>query len=279
MVGIVYLIVFTIFRIPYAPMLATVMGVMNILPFFGPLIGTVPSCFIVLISDPSKLILFIVLVLVVGQIDANIIEPKILGNRTGVSSLCVIVAISVMSNLWGIAGMIFAVPLFAVVVTLIDDFANEKLAKKGLSDDLDDYYDDDEEYAPEKAAKVRTSPRYYLDRVRFMITRKAKRGPKPLREDYLIYPSKWCENEEEMDTALEELEACEACDVTADEAMESAIAPDESIPEEQMVTVEDDREADSEDEVVAADVADDEAPQEPSPILLNDEDIRPDEDA
>jgi hypothetical protein len=61
--------------------------------------------------------------------------------------------------------------------------------------------------------------------------------------------------------------------------MESAIAPDESIPEEQMVTVEDDREADSEDEVVAADVADDEAPQEPSPILFNDEDIRPDEDA
>ncbi len=205
MVGIVYFIVFTIFRIPYAAMLATVMGVMNILPFFGPLIGTIPSCFIVLISDPSKVILFLILVLVVGQIDANIIEPKILGDRTGVSSLCVIIAISVMSNLWGLAGMIFAVPLFAVVVTLIDDYANAKLAQKGLSDDLDDYYDDDDEEfvkenesdEQEKTTKPRLSKRYYLDRVRFMITPKAKRSKKPQREDYLILPSTEYEDEEQ----------------------------------------------------------------------------------
>ena len=196
MVGIVYFIVFSIFRIPYAAMLATIMGVMNILPFFGPLIGAVPSCFIVLISEPSKVIMFIILVLVVGQIDANIIEPKILGDRTGVSSLCVIVAISVMGNLWGVFGMIIGVPLFAVVVTLVDDFANAKLAKKGLSDDLDDYYDDDDEFDYEDDPKIALSKRYYLDRLLFVIKPKSKRGQKPVRDDYLIYPPEWQENEE-----------------------------------------------------------------------------------
>ena len=203
MVGIVYFIVFSIFRIPYAAMLATVMGVMNILPFFGPLIGTIPSCFIVLISEPNKVILFIILILVVGQIDANIIEPKILGNRTGVSSLCVIVAISVMSNLWGLPGMIFAVPLFAVVVTLLEDFANEKLAQKGLSDDLDDYYDDEEIEEPvrKRKSKITLSKRYYLDYARFVLAKKSKRGTKPCREDYLIYPNIEASDEQEADAA------------------------------------------------------------------------------
>jgi hypothetical protein len=140
--------------------------------------------------------MFIILVLVVGQIDANIIEPKILGDRTGVSSLCVIVAISVMGNLWGVFGMIIGVPLFAVVVTLVDDFANAKLAKKGLSDDLDDYYDDDDEFDYEDDPKIALSKRYYLDRLLFVIKPKSKRGQKPVRNDYLIYPPEWQENEE-----------------------------------------------------------------------------------
>jgi hypothetical protein len=169
-------------------MLATILGVMNIIPFFGPLIGAIPTAFIVLISAPEKIILFIILVLVVGQIDGNIIEPKILGDRTGVSSLCVIIAISVMGNLWGVFGMIIGVPLFAVVIALIEQFANAKLAKKGLSQDLDDYYDDDDEYAYESIEGVRLSKRYYKDKLLYILTPKARRGKKPCREDYLIYP-------------------------------------------------------------------------------------------
>lgn len=215
-VGVVYFIVFSIFGIPYAAMLATIMGVMNILPFFGPLIGAVPSCFIVLISAPEKIIIFIILVLVVGQIDANIIEPKVLGDRTGVSSLCVIIAISVMGNLWGFFGMIIGVPLFAVVVALVEQYANAKLAKKGLSDDLDDYYDDDDEFAYESVEGVRLSKRYYKDRFVYMFTRKSRRGPKPRREDYLIYPTT-----PEEEEAFEEIEAVESAPI--DTAFEESV--------------------------------------------------------
>jgi hypothetical protein len=280
MVGIVYFIIFSIFRIPYAAMLATIMGVMNILPFFGPLIGAVPSCFIVLISDPSKLILFIILVLVVGQIDANIIEPKILGDRTGVSSLCVIVAISVMSNLWGLAGMIFAVPLFAVVVTLIDDFANEKLSKKGLSGNLDDYYEDDDDFTYEQEAKVRLSPQYYLDRVRFMFTRKAKRGAKPCREDYLIYPPEWQQDEETSEDAPDESETWESDDIALDDALEDVIASDEPSPEEPLsqepTTL---TESDTEDEATMDDVDEQEVLEEPASAPSDFEEPCPSEDA
>lgn len=188
-VGVVYFIAFTIFGIPYAPMLATIMGVMNIIPFFGPIIGTIPTAFIVLISAPEKIILLIILIVVVGQIDGNIIEPKVLSDRTGVSSLCVIIAISVMGNLWGIFGMIVGVPLFAVIIALIQQFADAKLGQKGLSTDLDDYYDEEEgTFAPKKLQKPRLSLRYYLAWVTFLFTRKSRRGAKPCREDYMIYP-------------------------------------------------------------------------------------------
>ena len=181
-VGIIEFIAFTIFSIPYAPMLATMMGILNIIPFFGPLIGAIPAGFIVLISDPSKIIIFIIITLIIQQIDGNIIEPKVLGNRTGVSSLCVISAIAIMGNLWGIFGMIIGVPLFKVVIALVQQYANAKLAQKGLSDDLDDYYDDEEECPP------RLSKRYHWDRIVYAFTPRAKRGDKPVREDYLIYP-------------------------------------------------------------------------------------------
>jgi predicted PurR-regulated permease PerM len=188
-VGVVYFIAFTIFGIPYAPMLATIMGVMNIIPFFGPIIGTIPTAFIVLISAPEKIIILIILIVVVGQIDGNIIEPKVLSDRTGVSSLCVIIAISVMGNLWGIFGMIVGVPLFAVIIALIQQFADAKLGQKGLSTDLDDYYDEEEgTFAPKKLQKPRLSLRYYLAWVTFLFTRKSRRGAKPCREDYMIYP-------------------------------------------------------------------------------------------
>lgn len=202
-VGIVEFIAFTIFQIPYAPMLATIMGVMNIIPFFGPLIGAIPAGFIVLISDPSKILVFIIITLVIQQIDGNIIEPKVLGDRTGVSSLCVITAISIMGNLWGVFGMIIGVPLFKVVIALVQRYANSRLAQKGLSDNLDDYYDDEEEYTP----SPRVSLRYYLDRISYTFTKKSKRGPKPCREDYLIQPNQKADDEYASDEAVDEADA------------------------------------------------------------------------
>jgi predicted PurR-regulated permease PerM len=223
-VGVVYFIAFSIVGIPYAPMLATIMGVMNIIPFFGPIIGTIPSVFIVLISAPEKVLLLIILIVIVGQIDGNIIEPKVLSDRTGVSSLCVIIAISVMGNLWGILGMIVGVPLFAVIIALIQQFADAKLGQKGLSTDLDDYYDEsgffppqetDEEVemedAHQKSKRPRLSPRYYLALVAFYFRPKSKRGEKPCFEDYMIQPV--------ADSQVEDGVAEDAVEETAEETV------------------------------------------------------------
>ena len=238
-VGVVYFIAFSIFGIPYAPMLATIMGVMNIIPFFGPIIGTIPSVFIVLISAPEKVLLLIILIVVVGQIDGNIIEPKVLSDRTGVSSLCVIIAISVMGNLWGILGMIVGVPLFAVIIALIQQFADAKLGQKGLSTDLDDYYDEggffppqeteeESEEAPQKSKRPRLSPRYYLALVAFYFTPKSKRGDKPCSEDYMILPA--ADSQLEDDTAEDTVEET-AQDTIAEPAEDEAEDATESTPE------------------------------------------------
>ena len=238
-VGVVYFIAFSIFGIPYAPMLATIMGVMNIIPFFGPIIGTIPSVFIVLISAPEKVLLLIILIVVVGQIDGNIIEPKVLSDRTGVSSLCVIIAISVMGNLWGILGMIVGVPLFAVIIALIQQFADAKLGQKGLSTDLDDYYDEggffppqeteeEIEEASQKSKRPRLSPRYYLALVAFFFTPKSKRGDKPCSEDYMILPA--ADSQLEDDTAEDAVEET-AQDTIAEPAEDEAEDTTESTPE------------------------------------------------
>ena len=238
-VGVVYFIAFSIFGIPYAPMLATIMGVMNIIPFFGPIIGTIPSVFIVLISAPEKVLLLIILIVVVGQIDGNIIEPKVLSDRTGVSSLCVIIAISVMGNLWGILGMIVGVPLFAVIIALIQQFADAKLGQKGLSTDLDDYYDEggffppqeteeEIEEAPQKSKRPRLSPRYYLALVAFYFKPKSKRGDKPCSEDYMILPA--ADSQLEDDTAEDAVEET-AQDTIAEPAEDEAEDTTESTPE------------------------------------------------
>ncbi len=190
-VGLVEYIVFSIFGIPYAPMIACIMGMTNVIPFFGPIIGAIPSGFIVFISDPSKLLIFIVITLVIQQIDGNIIEPKVLGDRTGVSSLCVIIAISVMGNLWGVFGMIIGVPLFAVVIALVQQYINGRLDAKGLSLDLNDYYAEEPEYVTALAqGKAKLSKRYYIDKLKYSFSgKKRHKTNKPNKQDYMIYPT------------------------------------------------------------------------------------------
>ena len=136
-------ITFSIARIPYSILVAVFIGVCNIIPFFGPFIGAIPSGFIVFIAEPDKLILFIILLLVVQQFDANIIEPKIVGDRTGLSSLGVLVAVTVMSGYLGIVGMFLGVPIFAMICTSIKKVIKRRLAEKELPDDLSNYYSED----------------------------------------------------------------------------------------------------------------------------------------
>lgn len=133
-------IVFSIAGIPYSILLSVLIGVCNVIPFFGPFIGAIPSAFIVFIAQPEKTLLFIILVLVIQQIDGNIIEPKIVGDRTGLSSLGVLIAVTIMSGYFGILGMFLGVPIFAIICALLKKKIKRQLEAKGLPTDLASYY-------------------------------------------------------------------------------------------------------------------------------------------
>ena len=140
LIGILVCIVFAIFGIPYPILLGIIIACTNIIPVFGPFIGVIPSALIVLIAAPEKLILMLILVLVIQQIDGNYIVPRILGESTGLPALWVFLAIIIMGGYFGIVGMIIGVPTFAVIATLAGRAIDSRLAKKGLSTDIADYY-------------------------------------------------------------------------------------------------------------------------------------------
>ncbi|MBO5416930.1 MAG: AI-2E family transporter [Clostridia bacterium] len=139
-IGLLTFVVLVIFRIPYAPLVSTIVGITNIIPIFGPIFGAIPSAFIIFIASPQKALIFLVLILLIQQLDGNVIGPKILGNSTGISSLGVIVAIIIMGEYFGVVGMIVGVPLFAMIIMLVNEFAENKLKSKGLPTSTDDYY-------------------------------------------------------------------------------------------------------------------------------------------
>ncbi len=133
-------IAFGIAGVPFAVLIATVIGIANIIPYFGPFIGAIPSGFIVLIADPSKFIIFCILLLVIQQFDANVLEPKIVGDKIGLSSLGVMSAVIIMGGYFGIIGTFFGVPVFAVICTLVNAWIDSLLKKKEFSTALADYY-------------------------------------------------------------------------------------------------------------------------------------------
>lgn len=139
-VMLVCLLLFTIFDIPYAVLIAVIIGVTDVIPFFGPFLGAIPSAVIIFIASPPKALAFVLLILVVQQIDGNLIAPAILGDKTGLSSLGVIVAVTVMGGVFGMIGMIIGVPLFALIMTLLDDFIKSRLEAKGHDTELKSYF-------------------------------------------------------------------------------------------------------------------------------------------
>ncbi len=141
----------SVLKIPYAVLISVIVGVTNIIPFFGPYIGAIPSALLVLMINPGKCIPFILFVLALQQLDGNVIGPKILGESTGLSGFWVIFSITFFGGLWGVAGMVVGVPLFAVLYAGISYMINRFLAKKALSTntlDYDklDYIDEQKEY-------------------------------------------------------------------------------------------------------------------------------------
>ena len=140
-VGVVTFLLLSLCKVSeYNLLIAAICAVTNIIPVFGPFIGAIPSGLIVLISNPEKFLLFVMLILVIQQIDGNILCPIIQGNNTGVSSLAVIISITVMGGFFGIVGMIIGVPVFAVIIELIKQTIEQRLLKQGKATDTIDYY-------------------------------------------------------------------------------------------------------------------------------------------
>ena len=118
-IGVLCYIGCSIFRFPNALLISAIVGVTNIIPFFGPFIGAIPSSILIFLEDPTKGLWFVLFVFLLQQLDGNVIGPKILGDRTGLSSFWVLFAIVLFGGLWGLVGMIIGVPLMAVIYDLI----------------------------------------------------------------------------------------------------------------------------------------------------------------
>lgn len=138
-IGVLCLGACLVLKMPYAPLVAVIVGVTNVIPFFGPFLGAIPSALLILLVDPLKCLSFIVMVLILQQFDGNILGPKILGDSTGLSSFWVIAAILVGGSFFGVAGMFFGVPVFACIYSLYSTMVKNALKKKGLSAELEDY--------------------------------------------------------------------------------------------------------------------------------------------
>lgn len=129
-IGVLCFVLCLIFRIPYALLISVVIGVTNIIPFFGPIIGAAPCVIILVIVNPLASLRFLVLVVALQQFDGNILGPKILGNSTGLSAMWVMVAIIVGGGLFGFPGMILGVPTFAVIYDLLRQWVNRRVQEK-----------------------------------------------------------------------------------------------------------------------------------------------------
>lgn len=131
-IGILCFICCSILKFPYTPLVSVIVGVTNIIPFFGPFLGAIPSTFLILLVSPIKALYFLIFVLALQQLDGNVIGPKILGGTTGLSSLWVIIAILVGGSFFGIPGMFFGVPVCACLYSAAAFFIERRLKKKHL---------------------------------------------------------------------------------------------------------------------------------------------------
>ena len=127
---------------PYAPLVAVICGVTNIIPIFGPFIGAIPSGFIILTAEPIKVIPFVIFVFVIQFIDGYIIDPHIVGGNIKLSSFCVVFAVLLFGGLWGFIGLLVGVPTFAVIYDIFKKLSLFILKKRGKHDLIDKFYDD-----------------------------------------------------------------------------------------------------------------------------------------
>lgn len=140
-IGVLCFIGITILDMPYILLVSVIVGVTNVIPFFGPYIGAIPSTILIALADPLKGLYFLIFIIALQQLDGNVIGPKILGNSTGLSAFWVVFSILLGGGLFGFIGMIIGVPTFAVIYYIVKMVVEEKLKKKKLPPDTEHYGD------------------------------------------------------------------------------------------------------------------------------------------
>lgn len=138
-IGVIAYIVLAIMKMPDTVLVAVIIGVTNIIPFFGPFIGAVPSLIVIMLQSPVQGLYFLIFIVILQQVDGNIIGPKILGDSTGLSSFWVVFAILVFGGLWSFPGMLLGVPIMAVIYYIIEESVAYFLHKRGLAEDTAEY--------------------------------------------------------------------------------------------------------------------------------------------
>ena len=138
-IGLICYIVCILLNMPYALLVSVMVGVTNIIPFFGPLIGAIPSAIIILMVDPFKCLVFVIFVILLQQLDGNFIGPKILGSTVGISGFWVMFSIIFGAGLFGFWGMLLGVPVFVVIYTVINEGIERKLRRSDLPVDAESY--------------------------------------------------------------------------------------------------------------------------------------------
>lgn len=152
-IGILCFIGCSLMNMPYTPLVSVVVGVTNVIPFFGPFLGAVPSAFLILLVSPKQCLIFVIFIVVLQQFDGNILGPKILGDATGISSFWVIVAILVGGGFGGVLGMFLGVPVFACAQELVKFLMDRRLRRRDMPTEAYAYVDRAKEKAPEETEK------------------------------------------------------------------------------------------------------------------------------
>jgi len=138
-IGLICFVGTTAFRFPYPALVSTVVGVTNVIPFFGPFIGAIPCIFLILLVNPMQSLYFALFILVLQQFDGNILGPKILGDSTGLDAFWVLFSILLFGGLFGFTGMVLGVPVFAMIYSIMNRLVRNGLTRRGLPLETDEY--------------------------------------------------------------------------------------------------------------------------------------------
>ncbi len=138
-IGIICFVVMSILKMDYALLISVIIGITNIIPFFGPFIGAIPCALFLLIIDPIQCLVFVIFIIILQQVDGNILGPLILGDTIGITGFWVLTSILIGGGLFGFMGMLFGVPVFACIYALVKVICDKKLISDNLPDSTEEY--------------------------------------------------------------------------------------------------------------------------------------------